>query len=84
MTAIAQRLEQKLRTLPPHRAASLERLVEDAIAVADPVTPEQADREARIQAHREHIAKSLDMAAALDWSDFERPPQGEYEKREEW
>ncbi len=60
MTAIAHRLDQKLRSLPPHRAASLERLVEDAIEVADPA-PDllAADREARIAAPREHIDRAV-------------------------
>ena len=85
MTAIAQKLEHTLHLLPPHTAASLERMVEDAIgSVTAPPPAGDAAREERIRAHREHIQRCLDLAGALDWSDFERPPQGEHEVREDW
>ena len=84
MTAIAERLDEVMRKLPPARATSVEKLVLDVIAVVEGERSPEMDREARIRAHREHIARCVDGAEALDWSDFERPPQGEYEVREEW
>lgn len=89
MTAIALELDRQLKRLSPERAASVAKVVRDVLdlveAEAGPVAEnEEATQEAAIAAHREHIRKALDAASELDWSDFERPPQGEYEKREEW
>jgi hypothetical protein len=84
MTAIAERLDRVLRTLPPARATKVERLVDDVLAVVEEPATEEAAREARIAAHREHVARCLESASNMDWSDFERPPQGDYEKREDW
>ena len=84
MTAIAERLDRKLKTLPPATAASVERLVWDVLQVVDLAPEPVADRAARIVAHREHIKKCIDMAAELDWSGFERPDQGVSETREDW
>lgn len=84
MTAIAERLDEVMRRLPPARATTVEKLVRDVIAVVEETPGLEAAREARIQAHREHIAQCRAGADALDWSGFERPPQGEYEVREEW
>ena len=84
MTAIANRLDRKLKSLSPARAASVVRLVEDVLAVVDAAPTTEADRAEAIEEHRKHIAKCLDMASKLDWSDFERPDQGVEEVREEW
>lgn len=84
MTAIAERLDQKLKTLPLATAASVERLVLDVLQIVDQVPAPAADRAARIEAHQEHIKKCIDMASELDWSDFERPDQGVSETREDW
>ncbi len=75
MTAIAAELDRKLQTLDPETAASVERLVQDALHLAE--------------------ARKLNGAAwptgfweqiRADWGSepFERPSQGEFEKREEW
>ncbi len=79
MTAIAERLDEVIRRLPPATATSVEKLVWDVIAVVEGAPSSATERETRIRAHEEHIVKCLAGAAALDWSDFERPPQGENE-----
>jgi len=87
MTAIAEQLDRRLKAMPPARAASLSKLVHDLLEVVDDNTPASEpakDRLAAIAAHREHIQKCLEAAAALDWSDFERPDQGVSEIREDW
>lgn len=84
MTAIAERLDRKLKSLPPARAASVEKLVTDVLEVVDSVPATSADRATAIAAHREHIERCTAMAAELDWSDFERPDQGVEEVREDW
>lgn len=85
MSIIAQQLDQTLSSLPAATAASVERLVWDVIHVVKP-RPDapEADRDAAIHAHQAHIARCLDSSAGLDWSDFERPPQGAAEIREDW
>ena len=75
MTAIAIELDQKLQTLDHETAASVERLVRDALQLAEKKSTAQPALSADFWKQiREH------------WGDepFERPPQGEYEKREEW
>lgn len=80
MTAIAAELDRKLQTLDPETAAFLERLVRDALQRTDksPATIVEAKTLAE---HRAHIAKFAGIWAG---DDFERPPQGEFEKREDW
>ncbi len=80
MTAIAVELDQKLQQLDPMTAASVERLVRDALQLAEQKAAPAGDTEA-IASHRAHIAKFAGIWAG---DDFERPPQGESEKREEW
>ncbi len=75
MTAIAIELDQKLQSLDPGTAASVERLVRDALSLADQKANGATGWPANFwQKIRE------------DWGDapFERPPQGELEKREDW
>jgi hypothetical protein len=84
MSAVAARLDQVIKSLPPDRAASVEKLVWDVIQVIEPLPGEDADRQARLASHREHIRRSVDEARTLDWSGFERPPQEELEKRQDW
>lgn len=87
MTAVAEHLNRTLQSLPPGAAASVERLVWDVISVVElqpPYSQPDSDREAAIRAHQAHIDKCLEKSAALDWSDFERPPQGENQVREDW
>ena len=84
MTAIAARLDQKLKTLSPARAASVEKMVNDVLEFVDATPASDADRAAAIEAHRQHIDKCLALAGELDWSEFERPDQGVEEIREDW
>lgn len=84
MTAIAEKLDEVMRRPPPAAATTVEQRVREVLHEAEGESPADAAREARIKAHQEHIARCLDDASALDWSDFERPPQGEYEVREDW
>ena len=80
MTAIAAELDRKLQTLDPDTAAFLECLVRDALQRADKSPATGADARALAE-HQAHIAKFAGIWAG---DDFERPPQGEYEKREDW
>lgn len=75
MTAIAVELDQKLQKLDPETAASVERLVRDALQLAE---QRKANGSAWPAGFWEKIRE--------DWGPepFERPPQGKFEKREEW
>jgi hypothetical protein len=86
MNGIGRELERKLKTLRPGMAASVEKLVRDVMELADAEAEESAHDpgEAAIAAHREHWRRMDALFAELDWSEFERPPQGKFEKREEW
>lgn len=84
MTAIAARLDQKLKTLSPARAASVEKLVSDVLEIVENAPAPDTDRAAAIEAHREHWRKMDSLLDELDWSDFERPDQGVEEVREDW
>jgi hypothetical protein len=76
MTAIAAELDWKLRELDPQTAASVEQLVRDALKLA-----EQTSAATSKESHREFIQR---MAGSFGDEPFERPPQGEFEKREDW
>ena len=80
MTAIAIELDRKLQTFDPETAASVERLVRDALLLAEQKVIPSRDP-AAVAAHQAHIAR---FAGSWPDDDFERPPQGEFEKREEW
>lgn len=80
MTAIAAELDRKLQSLDPETAAFLERLVKDALQQADKNAAPSADARALAE-HQAHIAKFAGIWAG---ENFERPPQGEFEKREDW
>jgi hypothetical protein len=85
MTAIAEHLDRKLKTMPPAVAASVEKLVLDVISVVEASPPPPAqDHEAAIKAHQEHWKRVDAMTKELDWSGFERPDQGVEEVREDW
>ncbi len=84
MTAIAERLDEAMRRLPPAKASSVEKLVNDVLAVVEDASSPDEERAARIRAHQEHWRKMDLLASELDWSDFERPPQLEEEIREDW
>jgi len=76
VTAIAIELDQKLQSFDPETAASVERLVRDALQLA-----EQRRASTSKESHREFIQR---IAGSFGDEPFERPPQGEYEKREDW
>ena len=78
MSGIAAELDKKLQTLDPETAASVERLVRDALQLAE---QKSARNPQAMAEHRAHIARFAGIWAG---DDFERPPQGELEKREDW
>jgi hypothetical protein len=80
VTEIAVELDRKLRSLDPDTAASVERLVRDALRLAEGKQASAADGERQIS-HRTHLARFAGLWAGRD---FERPSQGEFEEREEW
>jgi hypothetical protein len=80
MTAIAAELDRKLQTLDPQAAAYVEQLVRDALRQAETHLSPAADAQALAE-HQAHIAKFAGIWAD---DDFERPRQGEFEKREDW
>jgi hypothetical protein len=80
MTAIAIELDRKLQTFDAETAASVERLVRDALELAEKKLNAVQDA-AAIESHRQFIQR---IAGSFGEEPFERPPQGEFEKREEW
>jgi len=87
MTAVAQQLDQTLSRLPASAAASVERLVWDVInvvALRPQADVPEADSTTAIHAHQAHWRQVDAMLDELDWSGFERPPQGISEVREDW
>jgi len=76
MTTIAAELDQRLQQLDPVTAASVERLVRDALQLA-----EQRVSSAPGESHREFIQR---IRGSFGDEPFERPAQGEFEKREDW
>lgn len=80
MTAIAVELDRKLQSLDPETAASVEQLVRDALRLAEKMPGSPCDSEG-YGAHRAHVARFAGIWAG---DDFERSPQGGFEKREEW
>lgn len=80
MTAIARELDEKLRTLDANTAASVEQLVRAALALAEKSrTP--GERDAAIAEHRQFISQ---FAGLFENEPFDRPSQGEHEKRDTW
>jgi hypothetical protein len=80
MTAIAAELDKKLQTLDPQAAAYVEQLVREALQQAEKHLAPTANAKALAE-HQAHIAKFAGIWAG---EDFERPQQGEFEKREDW
>lgn len=76
MNAIAVELDRKLQGLDPETAASVERLVRDALQLVD-----QRRSAGPKESHREFIER---LRGSFGDEPFERPPQGEFEKREDW
>ena len=75
MTAIARELDEKLRTLDAQSASSLEKVVRHAL---DLVNARQRDSDRLPEDFFRKIAQEFGNGP------FERPSQGEPEKREDW
>jgi hypothetical protein len=77
MSAIAEELDAKLKTLDAKAASCLEKLVRDALELVETqngaALPERLPPDFFTRIAREFGSEP-----------FERPPQGEFEKREAW
>lgn len=77
MSGIAEELDAKLRTLDAKAASSLEKLVRDALELLETqnggVRPERLPPDFFTR-----------IAGEFGGEPLERPPQGEFEKREGW
>jgi hypothetical protein len=77
VSGIAEQLDAKLKTLGAKAASSLEQLVRDAIQLVDSqngtAVPDRLPADFFTRISREFGSEP-----------FERPPQGESEKREAW
>ena len=76
MSGIAAQLDKKLKSLDPKAAASLEQLVRDALELVDVQNGRSLDR----------LPNQFFIKIAREFGSepFERPPQGEIEKRQDW
>lgn len=77
MSNIVEELDAALKSLAPDVARRLERLVWDAIALAD-IPPEKTDANGWPEGYFERTA------GCLAGQDFERPEQLPLKKREPW
>ncbi len=77
MSAIAEELDAKLKTLDARAASSLEKLVRDALELVE--THNGAVRPDRLPP--DFFTR---IAREFGSEPFERPPQGEFEQREAW
>ena len=77
MNRLAEELDEKLRTLDPGRARTLESLVRDALE-----SVEQEDGGG--SASNWPVSYFEQTAGALAGDEFERPPQGELPDRDAW
>ena len=77
MTQIAQELDDRLKNLGPFQARYLETLVREALSRAERMTVPTNGNDWP----EGYFEKT---AGALAGEDFERPPQGELPKRDEW
>src|SRR5437660_5068989 len=77
MSAIAEQLDAKLKTLDARAASSLEKLVRDALELVETQNG---------GIHSERLAPDFFTRVAREFGaePFERPPQGEFEKRQAW
>ena len=80
MTAIARELDEKLKLLDARAASSLEKLVRDALELAD----SQNGSAGNATPGRLPSDFFIKIAQEFGPEPFERPPQGESEKRENW
>ena len=76
MSAIAEQLDAKLKTLDAKAASSLEKLVRDALELVETQDGARPDR----------LPPDFFTRIAREFGSepFERPSQGEFEKREVW
>jgi hypothetical protein len=77
MSAIAEQLDAKLKALDPKAASSLEKLVRDALELVEA-------QNGAAQPERLPPDFFTRIAGKFGSEPFERPPQGEFEKREAW
>ena len=77
MSTIAEALDAKLKTLDARAASSLEKLVRDALELVE-------TQNGRVRIERLPTDFFTGIAAEFGSEPFERPPQGEFEKRETW
>jgi len=77
MSAIAEELAAKLKTLEARAASSLEKLVRDALELVE-------TQNGGVRPERLPTDFFTRIAEEFGSEPFERPPQGEFEKREAW
>jgi len=80
MTAIARELDEKLQRLDAKAASSLEQLVRNALELLD-------SQNGNVPAARPaHLPSDFFIKIAHEFGPepIERPPQGEFEKRDTW
>jgi hypothetical protein len=77
MSAIAEELDARLKTLDAKAATSLEKLVRDALELVEA-------QNGAAQPDRLPADFFTRVAREFGREPFERPPQGEFEKREAW
>jgi hypothetical protein len=77
VTAIAEQLDKKLRTLDPRAAASLEKLVRDALELVE--SGNGASRPGSLPP--DFFTR---ISETFGSEPLERPPQGKFEQRQEW
>ena len=77
MTAIVEQLDAKLNSLDAKAASSLEKLVRDALQIVE--SSNGTSRSDRLP-----LDFFSRIAREFGGEPFERPPQGESEKRVEW
>lgn len=77
MSAIADQLDEKLKTLDVKAAASLEKLVRDALELVDARS---------VAARPDNLPPDFftRLAGEFGPEPFDRPPQGEGEQRKVW
>ena len=77
MSGIAKELDAKLKSLDPKAASSLEKLVRDALELVE--THNGASRPDRLP--QDFFSR---ISQEFGSEPFERPSQGECEKRQDW
>jgi hypothetical protein len=77
MSGIAEQLDAKLKTLDARAAASLEKLVRDALELVE-------SQNGGVRPGRLPSDFFTRIAVEFGSEPFQRPPQGESEKREAW